>query len=208
MRAFISQNNNIQPEPALCGIEHNMERADNNQSVTAGATACDTRDSLRQGLLDEIKGLRQFSNRGLFALSLFLVVSTLAWRNFPYLPRPEAIIASLGPPPTPQIISLVLILYTFSAIILSLCRMMANMRHRSSFCHVGYLSVFYFFYYLADGLSDNYWAVFGAGFTILLMESYRIWTYCNENVVKKNEQLACLERTGRLPHDDSAPEGF
>jgi hypothetical protein len=179
-----------------------MERADNNRSVTAGDAACDTLATRRQGLLDEIKGLRHFSNRGLFALSLFLVVSTLAWRNFPYLPRPEAIVASLGPPPTPQIISMVLILYTFSAIILSLCRMMASIRHRSSFCHVGYLSVFYFFYYLADGLADNYWAVFGAGFTILLMESYRIWTYCNEGVIKKTEQLAYLERTGRLPPED------
>ena len=180
-----------------------MELSDNNQSVTASDTACDTRASLRQGLLDEINGLRRFSNRGLWALSLFLVVSTLAWRNFSFLPRPEAIVASLGPPPTAQIISMVLILYTFSAIILSLCRMMAGLRHRSSFCHVGYLSVFYLFYYLADGLSDNYWAVFGAGFTILLMESYRIWTFCNENIVKKNEQLAYLERTGRLPLEDS-----
>jgi hypothetical protein len=183
-----------------------MEQSDNNQTVAAGAAVADSRAELRQGLLDEIKGLKQFSNRGMFALSLFLGVSTLAWRNFPFLPRPEVIVASLGPPPTAQIISLVLILYTFSAIILSLCRMMANMRHRSSFCHVGYLAVFYFFYYLADGLADNYWAVFGAGFTILCMESYRIWTFCNEGISKKNEQLAYLERTGRLPPDDSPSE--
>jgi len=180
-----------------------MEQADNNRPVTAATTLGDTRASLRQGLLDEIRGLKRFSNRGLWALSLFLMVSTLAWRNFPFLPRPEKIVASLGPPPTAQIISLVLILYTFSAIILSLCRMMANLRHRSSFCHVAYLSVFYLFYYLADGLADNYWAVFGAGFTILLMESYRIWTFCNENIGRKHEQLAYLERTGRLPRDDS-----
>ena len=183
-----------------------MEQADNNHMATASDTASDTRASLRQGLLDEINALKRFSNRGLFALSLFLVVSTFAWRNFPLMPRPEQIVAALGPPPTPQIISLVLILYTFSAIILSLCRMMANLRHRSSFCHVGYLGVFYFFYYLADGLTDNYWAVFGAGFTILLMESYRIWTFCNENIIKKNEALAYLERTGRLPLDDSLSE--
>jgi hypothetical protein len=185
-----------------------MERADNNQAVSAGATASDIRDTLRQGLLGEIRDLRRFSNRGLWALSLFLVVSTLAWRNFPFLPRPGQIVAALGPPPTSQIISLVLILYTFSAIILSLCRMMANMRHRSSFCHVGYLSVFYFFYYLADGLADNYLAVFGAGFTILCMESYRIWTFCNDNILKKNEQLAYLERTGRLPLEDSPHESY
>lgn len=183
-----------------------MEQIENNQSVTAGETAGEIRATLRQGLLDEIKALKTFSNRGLWALSLFLVVSTLAWRNFPFLPRPQQFVSALGPPPGTQIISMVLILYTFSAIILSLCRMMANLRHRSSFCHVGYLSVFYFFYYLADGLGDNYWAVFGAGFTILCMESYRIWTYCNENIQKKNEQLAYLDRTGRLPLDDPFSE--
>ena len=63
---------------------------------------------LDRRVLDEINALKRFSNRGLFALSLFLVVSTLAWRNFPLMPRPEQIVASLGPPPTPQIISLVL----------------------------------------------------------------------------------------------------
>jgi hypothetical protein len=180
-----------------------MEKADNNQPAAAsGDAVCDSRASLRQGLMDEIKGLRRFSNRGLWALSLFLVLSTLAWRNFTFLPRPEKIVAALGAPPSSQVISLVLILYTFSAIILSLCRMMANLRHRSSFCHVGYLSGFYFFYFLSEGLADNYWAVFGAGFTILCMESYRIWTFCQESILKKSEQLAFLERNGRLPLDD------
>ena len=174
-----------------------MEQVDKNRSVIAGDTAGDARASLRQGLLDEINGLKRFSNRGLWALSLFLGVSTIAWRNFSFLPPPERIVASLGPPPTPQIISLVLILYTFSAIILSLCRMMANIRHRSSFCHVGYLGVFYLF---------NYWAVFGAGFTILCMESYRIWTFCNDTILKKVEKLAFLDRNGRLPLDDSPSE--
>ena len=104
-----------------------------------------------------------------------------------------------------MVISLVLVLYTFSAIILSLSRMMAGTRHSSSFCHVGYLGVFYLFYYFAQALGDNYWAVFGAGFTILCMESYRIWNFCNDNIIKKLEQLAYLERTGRLPQEDSPP---
>src|SRR6185369_7131758 len=151
---------------------------------TLGATACDTKASLRQGLLDEMKRLRRFSNRGLWALSLFLFVSTLAWREFAFLPRPAKIVAALGAPPSAQIISMVLILYTFSAIILSLSRMMAGMMHKSSFCHVGYLGVFYLFYFFSEALADNYWAVFGAGFTILCMESYRIWTFCNDQVGK------------------------
>ena len=183
-----------------------MEQAENNRLECAGDTECDTRASLRQGLLDEIKRLRRFSNRGLWALSLFLFVSTLAWREFSFLPRPEKIVAALGAPPSSKIIGMVLILYTFSAIILSLSRMMAGIRHKSIFCHVGYLSVFYLFYYFAEALADNYWAVFGAGLTILCMESYRIWTFCNENIGKKIEQLAFLDRTGRLPPEEPLSE--
>jgi len=179
-----------------------MEQSENNEAVTLRNAACHTPASQRKDLLDEIKRLRRFSNRGLWALSLFLVVSTLAWRDFWFLPSPERIVAALGAPPTAMVISLVLVLYTFSAIILSLSRMMAGIRHRSSFCHVGYLCVFYLFYYFAEALPDNYWAVFGAGFTILCTESYRIWTFCNDKVTKKLEQLAFLERNGRLPNDD------
>jgi hypothetical protein len=173
-------------------------KEDNSVQSEAG----DSKAVLRKGLTDEIEHLKRFSNRGLLALSLFLVVSMLAWRDFWFLPPPREIVAALGAPPTPDIISIVLVLYTFSAIILSLSRMMAGLRHSSSFCHVGYLLVFYLFYYFAEALGDNYWAVFGAGFTILCMESYRIWTFCSDNINKKNEQLAFLERTGRLPADD------
>ena len=179
-----------------------MEQADHNEAGTIDAAASDQRASLRQGLYDEIKGLRRFANRGLWALSLFLFVSTVAWRDFWFLPPAQEIVAALGAPPTPMMISLVLILYTFSAIILSLSRMMAGLKHSSSFCHVGYLLVFYLFYYFAEALADNYWAVFCAGFTILCMESYSIWTFCNQNIMKKIAQLAFLDKTGRLPVEE------
>lgn len=181
-----------------------MEQADHNETGIIDAAARDRRALLRQELHDEIKGLRRFANRGLWALSLFLFVSTLAWRDFWFLPSPQQVVAALGAPPTPTMISLVLILYTFSAIILSLSRMMAGLKHSSSFCHVGYLLVFYLFYYFAEALTDNYWAVFCAGFTILCMESYRIWTFCNDTILKKVTQLAFLERTGRMPDFDDS----
>jgi len=166
-------------------------------------TACDSQAAISQGLLQEIKRLRRFSNRGLWALSLFLILSTLAWRDFWFLPPPERIVAKWGAPPSAQVISIVLVLYTFSAIILSLSRLMSGIDHRSSFCHVGYLMGFYLFYFFAQGLADNYWAVFCAGFTILCLESYRIWTFCSERIAKKTAELAYFEKHGRLPLDDS-----
>jgi hypothetical protein len=162
----------------------------------------DSREELRQGILKEINRLKRFSNRGLWATSLFLLVSTLAWRDFPLLPLPDTVVAALGKPPPPQMISIVLIIYTFSAIMLSLSRMMAGIEHRSSFCHVGYVTGFFLFYHFAKALDDNYWAVFGAGITILAVESYRIWSFCSETIAKRMEDLAYVEKTGRMPIED------
>jgi len=179
-----------------------MEQAAKEKDIPL-APGAERSASLRAALLAEIGEARRQANRGLYALSLFLMVSTLAWREFWFLPPPERLVASLGPPPRPMVISLVLVVYTFSAIVLSLSRMMSGIKHKSSFCHVGYLAIFFLFYYCAGGLADNYWAVFGAGFTILCVESYRIWNFCSATIHRKHEQLAYLERTGHLPPEET-----
>jgi len=95
----------------------------------------DSADILRQELMKEISRLNRFSTRGVLALSLFLVVSILAWWGFSFLPAPETVTAILGKPPSSPVISIVLLIYTFSAIILSLSRMAAGIEHGSSFSH-------------------------------------------------------------------------
>lgn len=160
------------------------------------------RDMLIRDIRKEISRLHRLSSRGLWALCLFLLLSLLAWLNFPFLPSPETFIAHLGQPPSPPIISIVLLIYIFFAIILSLGRMMTGLENRSSFCHVGYLAVFFFFYHVTKALNDNYWAVFCSGITILGVESYRIRTFCQEAIVREMERLAYIERTGRLPDDE------
>lgn len=162
----------------------------------------DSRESIQQDILKEIEHFKSFSNRGLWAVSLFLLVSMTAWRDFPFLNLPDNVVAALGQPPSSQAISILLIIYTFSAIMLSLSRMMAGIEHRSSFCHVGYLTAFYLFYHFAKALDDNYWAVFGAGLTILAVESYRIWSFCSEMISKKKEDLEYVNKTGRRPVDE------
>jgi hypothetical protein len=156
-------------------------------------------DMLKNELAREINRLHRFSIRGIQALSLFLVVSMLAWWGFGFLPTAETVVSYLGKPPSARMISVVLLLYTFFSIILSLSRMTSGIEHRSSFCHVGYLTVFFLFYYFGKSLQENYWAVFGAGITILGIESYRIWTYCAENISRKQEDLEFVVRTGRPP---------
>ena len=156
-------------------------------------------EALRRELVGEISRLNGFSTRGIKALALFLVISILAWRDFPLMPTPDSVTALLGNPPSPRMIGIVLLLYTFSAIILSLGRMTSGVEHRSSFCHVGYLTAFYLFYFFGKSLGDNFWAVFGAGITILGVESYRIWTFCSEGITQKKEDVEYIARTGRVP---------
>jgi len=159
-------------------------------------------EKIRQGLIMDINRLNRSSVRGVLALSLFVAVSIPAWRGFWFLPSPETVIAYLGRPPSARMVSMVFLLYTFSAIILSLCRMAAGVEHRSSFRHVFFLTAFYLFYYFSNALENNYWAVFGSGMTILGVESYRIWSYCAESISKKSEQLEFITRTGRAPIED------
>lgn len=154
---------------------------------------------LRQEILQEIKRLDSFSTRGMYALALFLIMSTCAWWGFFFLPAPETVTALLGTPPSARLISSVLLIYTFFALLLSLSRMAAGIEHHSSFSHVGFLAGFYLFYYFNKSLEENYWAIFGAGVTILGVESYRIWNFCAERCAKKKEDLEFVTRTGRPP---------
>jgi hypothetical protein len=179
----------------MTDMSEHLLSAENNESR-------DKADILRQELIKEIYRLNRFSTRGILSLSLFLVISMLAWWGFPFLPAPETVTAYLGKPPSAKIISIALLLYTFSAIILSLSRMTAGIEHKSSFCHVGYLTGFFLFYYFGKSLEDNYWAVLGAGITILGVESYRIWSYCAEGISKNREDLEYVTRTGRPPPDE------
>lgn len=159
-------------------------------------------ETLRQGYIKEINRLRRFSTRGILALALFLVVGILAWGGFSLLPPPGTVTALVGKPPSASIISTVLLIYTFSAIILSLSRMAACIEHNSSFSHVGFLTAFFLFYYFDESLDDNYWAVLGAGITILGVESYRIWSYCADGISKISEDFEYVTRTGRPPPEE------
>jgi hypothetical protein len=153
------------------------------------------RDAVRQETIRRIKQLRSKSNRGLWAMALFIAVSIVALGDFSILPSlPPSIRATLGKPPSALMISGALVLYTFSAIILILSRMMGGKEEYSGFAHVGYLTAFYGFYHFARTLNEYYWAVFVAGLTILGLETYHIWNFCNEAIRREQEVLDTIER--------------
>lgn len=141
--------------------------------------------------MEKIRRLKAKASRGLFAMALFIAVSIGAVQNFDFLPTfSPQIRAILGTPPSANMISAALMLYSFSAIILILSRMMSGSGSYSGFSHVGYLAAFFAFYHFSGALNENFWAVFAAGITVLGLESYHIWTFCAEEIKKEQESLA------------------
>ena len=161
----------------------------------------DNPERIRKETLENIRSLHNKATSELLATALFLLLSIAALTDFSFFPTlPEQIRAALGKPPSANMISAVLLLYVFSAIILILSRMMSGSGQYSGIAHVGYLSGFYFFYHFSGKLPENFWAVFAAGVTILGLENYHLWIYCSEGIEREREVLALLD--GRSPRRD------
>ena len=156
-----------------------------------------------QESMEKVRRLKARASRGLFAMALFISVSICAVRGFDFLPALSPQMRSiLGTPPSASMISAALMLYSFSAIILTLSRMMSGTGNYTGMAHVGYLAAFYGFYHFAGALADNFWAVFVAGSTILGLESYHIWTFCMDEIKKEQETLAEADKS----HNDRGDE--
>jgi hypothetical protein len=144
--------------------------------------------------LDNIRHLQRNFTTGLLATALFLLLSMAASSGFAYFPSlPENIRAALGKPPPVNMISAVLLIYIFSAIILILSRMMSGSGRYGGLGNVGYLAGFYIFYHFSGTLPENFWAVFVTGVTLLGLDGYHMWIYCSEEIEKEREALAFLD---------------
>jgi hypothetical protein len=149
----------------------------------------------RAALLASISRLHTRSYQGMWAIAAFTCVSVpamLSDRIFP--PLTPAVKKMLGTPPSSNMISALLVVYAFSAILLVLGRITNSTPKFVSFSHIGYLSCFYAFYYFSEVLPANFWAVLVAGLTILSLESYHIWSLSVAKIREEEEALALLER--------------
>jgi len=155
--------------------------------------------ALRDQALAQIRRLEARSGHGLWALALFLSVSIVARFGVPRLPSlPPDVREALGVAPSAGLISVALIVYVFSAIILVLSRMTLGHRPSAGFLHVAYLTVFYLFYHFAGAAGENFWAVFSAGVTILALCCYHLRVHCQEAIRQERETLAAIERRERF----------
>jgi hypothetical protein len=149
---------------------------------------------LREEALAKIRKLQRTFTAELLSVALFLLLSIAALYDFTFFPSlPENIRATLGRPPSVNMIGAVLLLYIFSGIILILSRMMIGSGKYGGVSHVGFIAGFYFFYYFSGKLPENFWAVFTAGVTILGLEGYHLWLYCSEEIEREREVLAFLD---------------
>jgi hypothetical protein len=152
-------------------------------------------DLKRKESLDRIGRLQRKSSHGPLCLALFLTISIAAQQDFSIIPSlPDDIRDILGHPPPPNMISAALVLYSFSAIILVLTRMVSGTEKYGGITHVGYLTAFYMFYHFSNTMNDNFWAVFAAGMTVLLLESYHLWTLCSFEIRKERAMIDQLDR--------------
>lgn len=152
------------------------------------------RDRLREETLANIRKLQRKFTLELLAAALFLLLSIAALSDFAFFPSlPETIRSALGRPPSTNMVSALLLLYIFSAILLILSRMMSGSGKYGGIGHVGYLAGFYFFYHFAGQLRENFWAVLAAGATIFGLEGYHLWIYCSEEIARVREALAALD---------------
>ena len=150
---------------------------------------------------EKIRRLKARASHGLYAMALFIALSIGAVRDFDFLPSlPPKIHALLGHPPAANLISTALLLYSFSAIVLILSRMMSGSGSFGGFTQVAYLAGFYFFYHFSGGMEENFWAVFAAGMTILSLESYQVWNFCTEEIRK--EEVIQAEMARNDPKQD------
>lgn len=139
---------------------------------------------------ERIRRLRSLSGRVLWSMALFLAVSIAAYDDFAVLPDlPSGLREMLGTPPSAKAISGLLVLYTFSTLVLTLARIIGGIGAYGGIYHVGYLTAFYAFYHLSGSLPDNYWAVFVSGMTILTLESYHLWSWCSDRIREEQESL-------------------
>ena len=156
-----------------------------------------SRDGLKERVEARIRQLERAALAGPWSMVLFLLVSFGAYGNFSFLPElSEEVRRLLGAPPPTEMISLALVIYAFSGIVGTLARMSRNIKPFRGLMHAAFFTAFYLFYFLSGVLSDNFWAVFFAGLSVMGLENYYLWAHSSEALKKEREMLASLRGGG------------
>lgn len=152
------------------------------------------REDLRLTIEARIKRLERASGNGLWSMVLFLLVSLAAFDGFSFVPDlSDETRRMLGAPPPGEMISLALVVYSFSGIIRTLARMTKNVKPYLGLMHAAFFTAFYIFYHLSGVLPDNFWAVFFAGISVMGLENFYLLSHTNAAVRKERELLKSMQ---------------
>lgn len=154
-------------------------------------------DSERQRIEIErhIAGLHRQTRKGAYGLVLFVLISVLAIPGFRALPTlPEKVHQILGAPPKPEWISIALVVYVFSALTLTLARIVQSSAVYKGWSHLFYITCFYIFYGFTTVAREAFWAVFVSGLIILGLENYAIRAHVNEVIEEEKERLERINK--------------
>jgi O-antigen/teichoic acid export membrane protein len=160
-----------------------------------------------EAIQTRISQLHALGHRPWWVLAGFTLISILAIPGLLLPPLTPELRQLLGPPPPLVLINLALVVYTFSALVLSLARMINGADAGRCWVPLLYITPFYLFYYFAEALRDNYWAIFAAGLTVTGMECYRCWTWARESLVEEEKALARLQRMAKFSEAVAAEVG-
>jgi hypothetical protein len=164
------------------------------QSFSAGQDS-DRRNKIKAEIEARIRKLERGTVIGLAGMVLFLLISLGAYYQFSMFPDlSEEAWEFLGAPPPVEMISLALVVYSFSAIILILGRMTNDRGGYRGLMHAGFFAGFYTFYHLSGGLPDNFWATFFAGLSVLGLENYLLWMRTNSAILREKAELERLQK--------------
>ncbi len=162
------------------------------QSFPAGQEP-DRREQIQAEIEARIRKLERSTITGLVGMIVFLLVSLGAYYQFAMFPElSEEAWQILGAPPPVEMISLALVVYAFSGIILILGRMANDRGGYRGLMHAGFFTGFYTFYHLSGGLPDNFWATFFAGLSVLGLENYLLWMRTNSAILREKAELERL----------------
>ncbi len=153
-------------------------------------------EQLREEAEGRIRALRRQARKGGWGLLLFVVLSVLAIPDFSALPSlPDNVRQILGAPPKVEWISMALVVYVFSALTLTLARIMQGTVIYRGWSHLFYITCFYIFFGFTGVRRDSFWAVFVSGLIILGLENFAIKTYCNELIEEEKERLEGMKES-------------
>ncbi|MDT8440492.1 MAG: menaquinol oxidoreductase [Desulfuromonadales bacterium] len=149
----------------------------------------------RQEIEARLRRHERSAGHGLWGMVIFLTVSIAAFNDFALLPDlPEQIRRSLGTPPPAEMISLALVVYAFSGIVYILARTSHDVQPFRGLIHAGFLLAFYAFYHLSGVLTDNFWAVFFAGLSVLGLDNYYLWQNSSSAIRREKALLDRLDK--------------